>query len=87
MPSGKHKSRSMRRVFVKTTTKTKIQYRKRKTSKKICGACGKKLQGIPNLTQSQFKNLPKTKKRPNRPYGGVLCSSCTRKKLKESLYK
>lgn len=87
MPAGKHKSRTMRRVFVKTPTKTKITYRKRKPDKKVCGMCEKQLHGIPHLTQSKFRSLPKTKKRPQRPYAGVLCSNCTRKKLKESLYK
>jgi large subunit ribosomal protein L34e len=82
MPAGKHKSRSLRRVFVKTPGgETKIQYRKRKPSKKVCENCNKVLQGIPTLIQSKFKNLPLTKKRPQRPYGGNLCSSCMRKKI------
>lgn len=82
MPAGKHKSRSLRRVFVKTPgSGTKIQYRKRKPSKKVCQDCGKNLQGIPSLIQSKLKNLPLTKKRPQRPYGGTLCSSCMRKKI------
>lgn len=87
MVAGKHKSRTMRKVFVRTTSKTKVHYRKRKTEKKKCAGCGKELQGIPKLIQSKFKNLPKTKKRPSRPYGGVLCSSCMRKKIKEGLEK
>ncbi len=86
MPAGKHKSRSLRRVFVKTPgSGTKVQYRKRKPSKKVCQDCGKALQGIPNLIQSKFKNLPLTKKRPQRPYGGNLCSSCMRKKIKSQV--
>jgi large subunit ribosomal protein L34e len=85
MVSGKHKSRTMRKVFVRTTSKTKVQYRKRKMDTKKCASCGKQLSGVPKLTRSKFKNLPKTKKRPSRPYGGVLCSKCMRKKIKESL--
>ncbi|MBI4983390.1 50S ribosomal protein L34e, partial [Candidatus Woesearchaeota archaeon] len=30
-----------------------------------------------------MQNMPKTKKRPQRPYGGVLCSACTRKLLQQ----
>ncbi|MBT6995298.1 50S ribosomal protein L34e [Candidatus Woesearchaeota archaeon] len=86
MPAGKHKSRSLRRVFVKTPgSGTKIQYRKRKPSKRACQDCGKALQGIPSLIQSKFKNLPLTKKKPQRPYGGNLCSSCMRKKIKSQV--
>ncbi|MBT3395416.1 50S ribosomal protein L34e [archaeon] len=82
MPAGKHKSRTLRRVFVKSPGgNTKIQYRKRKTAKLTCVECGKGLHGIPNLIRSRFKNLPKSKKKPQRPYGGNLCSACTRKKM------
>ena len=86
MPAGKHKSRTLRRVFVKTPGgDNKIHYRKRKINIPKCGNCGKPLQGIPKLIQSKFKNLPRTKKRPTRPYGGVLCSACSRKKIKEQV--
>jgi large subunit ribosomal protein L34e len=83
MPAGKHKSRTLRRVFVKPPGggKTRIHYRKRKINLKRCKECNKILPGIPKLIQSKFKKLPKTKKRPQRPYGGVLCSSCMRKKI------
>ena len=78
------KSRSFRRVFVKTPGgKTTLHYRKRKPSKRTCALCKKPLHGIPHLIQSKFKDLPKTAKRPQRPYGGVLCSSCMRKKVIE----
>lgn len=84
MPAGKHRSRSMRRVFVKVPGgKTKLHYKKRKPSNPKCAGCGKALQGIPRLTTTKLKNLPKTKKRPSRPYGGVLCSACMRKKVRE----
>lgn len=31
------------------------------------------------------KNLPKTHKRPERPYGGVLCSACTRDTIRANI--
>lgn len=82
MPAGKHKSRSKRRVFVKLASgENKIHYKERKPTKKKCTECKAELPGIPHLIKSKFKNLPKTKKRPQRPYAGVLCSKCMRKKI------
>ncbi|MBS3108593.1 50S ribosomal protein L34e [Candidatus Woesearchaeota archaeon] len=46
-----------------------------------CGICGKRLQGIPKLSNSKFRGLAKSKKRPNRPYGGSLCSKCMRNEI------
>jgi len=28
-----------------------------------------------------MRNMPKTKKRPERPFGGVLCSKCSREEI------
>ena len=86
MPSGKHKSRTLRRVFVKTPgSKTTLHYRKRKPSKAKCADCKQPLAGVPRLLPSKMKNLPKTSKRPERPYGGKLCSKCTRSTIKENV--
>jgi len=82
MPSGKHKSRTFRRVFVRTPSKTKLTYRRRKPSKAKCGKCGAILKGVPRDVPSKFKKIPKTKKRPERPYGGNLCSRCMREKMR-----
>jgi large subunit ribosomal protein L34e len=85
MVRGKEKSRSKRRVYVRTPGgKTKIHYKVRKPSAPKCAECGKKLQGIPRLIQSKFKKLPKTKKRASRPYSN-LCSKCMRKKILEGI--
>jgi len=87
MQPAKTKSRTYRRVFVKTPGgKVILHYRKRKPKKLTCASCKKPLHGIPHLIHSKFKDLPKTKKRPQRPYGGVLCSSCMRQKLIEKWY-
>ncbi|MBN1385604.1 50S ribosomal protein L34e [Candidatus Woesearchaeota archaeon] len=84
MVEGKHRSRSLRRVFVKTPGGTnKIQYKLRKPSKAKC-VCGAELQGVPRKTTRQMKNTPKSKKRPQRAFGGTLCSRCTRKKIIEN---
>lgn len=41
-----------------------------------CGACGAPLHGIPRFSATQAKNAAKTQKRPQRPFGGVLCGRC-----------
>jgi len=66
---GKYKSRSKIQKFVKTPGgRTIVHYKGKKLSKSICAICGKMLAG----------------KRPERPHGGNLCSSCTRRKIIES---
>ena len=84
MPTGKHKSRSMRRVFKKTPGgKTKLTYLKRKPKKTLCASCKTVLKGVVRANNTEIRHMPKTKKRPQRPYGGVLCSKCSREKHKE----
>lgn len=84
MPAGKHKSRSMRRVYTKLTgSKVVIHYKKRKPSKVTCAVCGTALSGVPRERPYKMQTMAKTKKRPSRPYGGVLCSKCTRNFMKE----
>ena len=82
MPRGKEKSRTKRRVFKKLPGKrTTVHYESRKPSKAKCAECGAELKGVPRERPYKMQNMPKTKKRPERPYGGVLCSKCTRKKI------
>lgn len=79
MPQGMFKSGRLRKVFVKTPGgETRIHYRRRKPSKAVCGSCTKPLAGVPRELPSVMRNLPKTAKRPERPFGGVLCSACMR---------
>jgi large subunit ribosomal protein L34e len=84
MVSGRHKSRSMRRVYVRTPGgRNVVHYRKRKPKKKRCSGCGKILSGVLSDRPYKMRNTAKTKKRPSRAYGGVLCSRCSREKIKE----
>jgi len=84
MVEGKFRSRTKRRIFIKTPGgKNKILYKKRNMGKITCANCGKELHGMPRMVKNAFRNLPKTKKRPERPYGGNLCSQCMREKIKE----
>lgn len=79
------KSRHHRRVFVKTPRGIKLITKRRKPKKAKCAGCGKVLSGVVSNLPYMVNKLPKTAKRPSRPYGGVLCSSCSRKKIIEEL--
>lgn len=83
MPRGQFRSRTLRRVFVKAPGgKTRIHYRERKPARPVCGSCGKFLPGVPRERPVTMRTLPKSSKRPERPYGGVLCSACMRLKIR-----
>ena len=84
MPRGMFKSGRLRKIFVKAPGgRVKVHYRERKPSKAVCGSCKKQLAGVPRERPAKMMNMPKTAKRPERPYGGVLCSSCTRLLLQQ----
>ena len=62
-----------------------IHYLKRKPSPARCAVCGKILHGVPRERPSILRKISKSKKAPSRPYGGNLCSSCAREKVKEKV--
>ena len=83
MPEPRLRSRSLRRIYVrKPGGKTTIHYKKKKPKIAHCSGCGDILKGIPRERPYKMMNMPKTKKRPERPYGGVLCSKCLRNLIK-----
>ena len=84
MPALRYRSRSNKRTFKKTPGGvTVLHYKKKKPSKHLCADCGKLLHAVPRARPYQIRKLPKSKKRPNRPYGGYLCSECARKIFKK----
>ena len=84
MPRGMFKSGRLRKIFVRTPgSKTVVHYRQRKPSKAKCANCAKPLPGVPRELSGKMRNMPKTAKRPERPYGGVLCSICMRNHVKQ----
>jgi len=62
-----------------------LKEKKKRPSKTRCAGCGKELHGVPRLVASRMKKLSKSKKRPYRPYGGYLCSSCMRELFKRKV--
>jgi len=74
----------MRKVFVRAPgSKTTVHYRKRKPKPAKCGNCGDALKGIPRERPYKMMDLPKSSKRPSRPFGGILCSKCMRATIVE----
>tara|TARA_B100000315_G_scaffold252240_1_gene288633 strand:+ start:296 stop:565 length:270 start_codon:yes stop_codon:yes gene_type:complete len=86
MPEPYKISRSLRRLQVKVPGgATKRHYKERKPGNAKCGSCGSVLKGIPRERPLKMHKLPKTKKIPTRPYGGNLCSKCTRTLIVEKV--
>jgi len=83
MVTGKYKSRSKRKIFVKVPgNNIKVHYRPRKPGKAVCCVYGTPLSGVPRGNKTDIRSLPKTQRRPERPYGGVLSSRAMREKMK-----
>ncbi|MDI6806759.1 MAG: 50S ribosomal protein L34e [Candidatus Aenigmarchaeota archaeon] len=53
----------------------------------ICARCKKPLHGVPIKIPSEIRRLSKSKRRPSRPFGGYLCSSCAREYFREKARK
>ena len=84
MPAPSKRSRSFRKVYRKVPGgKTVIHYKRKKPKKARCGKCKAILKGVPRERPYRMRTMAKTKKRPERPYGGVLCSKCMREVFKE----
>ncbi|MBN2202577.1 MAG: 50S ribosomal protein L34e [Candidatus Aenigmarchaeota archaeon] len=77
-------NKSQRKICRKASGgRTVVHIKKKKPEHVLCYVCGAKLNRA-KLTGSQIKKLPKTKRRPQRPYP-ELCSKCMRKKIKETV--
>jgi len=82
MPAPRFRSRTMRRVAVRTPgAKNVTHYRRRKNARPQCADCGSFLIGVARGSRAQVKAIPRSQRRPERPYGGKLCSKCTRRTL------
>ena len=77
------RSTSLRKVKVKTPGgRVTTHYRKKKPKSAHCAGCGIVLPGVPRERHVKMQNMPKTKKRPQRKFGGTLCTRCSRQVLK-----
>ena len=81
MVRGMFRSRTFRRINRSLPGGSTVRsYVKGKSKQASCAYCGRALHGIPRL--KGHKRLSKTRSRPERPYGGVLCGSCLREEIK-----
>ncbi len=81
MPRPSRRSRTLRRVFRRITKGVKLVYEKRKPKSAHCSNCGAVLKGVPRERPYKMKNMPKSQKRPQRMFGGNLCSKCSRREI------
>ena len=82
MPAPRLRSRSLRKIFRKTPGgRVTVHYKRRKPKSARCGNCGAVLKGVPRELPFRMGGMAKTKKRPERPFGGVLCSKCMRQMI------
>jgi len=78
MTSPKNRSTSIRKVKRRVPSgKSREYYIRRKTGGASCAICKAKLLGV-------HKDGPKSSRRPERKFGGVLCPKCQRKVVTES---
>ncbi|OYT39883.1 MAG: 50S ribosomal protein L34e [Desulfurococcales archaeon ex4484_58] len=85
MPRPSQRTRSRRRVYVRTPGgRLVIHYEPRRPNIARCAICGRPLNGVPRLRPVELNKLAKTEKRPERPYGGVICPSCLARLVRES---
>jgi len=79
MPRPSQRSRSLRKVKKKLPGgRLKHAFLKRKPSKPVCAVYKTPLAGVPRGNASKVKKFSKSKRRPERPYGGVLSSKAMR---------
>ncbi len=76
------RSRSMKRLKRRSPSgETRIIYRRRRKYVARCMVCGRPLGGVPR-GRKDLRKGPKTAKRPERYFGGVICPGCLRAVLK-----
>lgn len=83
MPRPAQRTRNF--VKKKVTTpggRITTHYVKKRSGVPKCGACGRELPGVARGSPAEVARLAKSERKPERPYGGNLCSPCTRKLLK-----
>jgi large subunit ribosomal protein L34e len=78
------RTRSVKKRRVRTPGNRLVtHYEMKKSSVARCSFCKKALHGVPRTNPSRMRKLPKSSRRPERPYGGNLCSECTRMLLRK----
>lgn len=83
MVERKLRSRSYRRIAkVAPGGRKIIHYERKKPKIATCPVTGEALKGVPRERPINLKKIPKSSRRPERPFGGVLSSKASRAILK-----
>jgi large subunit ribosomal protein L34e len=86
MPRPGLRVRSLRKMKVKLPGGASvIHYFRRRPSESVCASCKKPLHGVPRARPHGLKSFAKSSMRPERPYGGNLCPTCSRERIKSRL--
>ena len=64
-------------------SKTVLRVKRRKIKFAKCAICKKPLHGMKRLEVSELKKLAKSERKPERPYGGYLCSKCAKELFRD----
>ena len=81
MVRGMHKSKTFRRVKVKTPgNRISIHYKERKPKKLVCPNCSTDLKGTLRLRPIQQSKVSRSQKRSERAYSN-LCARCAKKTM------
>ncbi len=81
------RSTSLRKMKVKTPGgRTVTHFLERKNAAGKCAVCKQPLHGVPRVRDSGMAKLSGSERRPERKFGGNLCSSCSRREIKKRLF-
>lgn len=67
------------------TGRNVIRIKRKRPKAAVCAVCKKPLHGFPSKQPVEMRKLAKTEKRPERAYGGYLCSNCSRELFREKI--
>ncbi|TFF90945.1 MAG: 50S ribosomal protein L34e [Promethearchaeota archaeon] len=81
-PEPRYRSRSKPRKVVKLPSKEyTTHYKRKRYSYDKCAICKKELHGMSSRDPKKRRRTAKSRRAPNRLYGGNLCPSCLRSAL------
>ena len=87
MRNRNYKSRTLKRVSKKTPgNRVSIHFRRKNPKGAFCGISGNRLNGISRKRPGRFNTLSKSKKRPNRKFGGTFSHSVVKRALEKSIW-
>jgi len=76
----RYRTKALKKIRRRTPGgKTIVQYKHKKPGKHICAICKELVHGRPRGRPIEIRKLHKSERSTERPFGGMLCSKCSRK--------